>query len=813
MSKTVVPVVMSDDGTQHEPMAVGDVVPVSAVPVSTSKQNLLETDATGLLLTGGAIVSGLEHNAITVNTDGKLYLRLGQMLSPEDQVLKVSDNLMRADIGLEFDAATSTLTLTGKDKAVIAEHVLPIISGVPTEMEVLRDYLPPKPAGFVENPYKKGTYLHIRYQTSGDKQVDTYVDLGKLLVTAGNGISVKDNVVSVDILNGGGLRFGTPNVCSSPDCACACQTPLAVDVPEVAEGLIDPKDRVLVFDKDDGVVKTVLKLEYDADKKVIALLGKNDVPIGEAALKLPDIPGLPTQAEFVDNPLGYAPGKYLYLQFKLDTGQVKDLYMDVSELVDDYFGGNGIEVDAIKQISIKADDTLRFVDKKVGVDPVGVIHPDDPMLTPKDGKLATTLNTEFKNGTIYFTGRNGSPVAEVAIPWDDMSLRPSGVEWLKDYTPLDGGETGTYLRVHMTGPAGPEDFYINVNPILTKFGKGLLETSGLVDIVVDPQGALTFNASNELVLQLRGGLGVDGNKLGIIVDDTSPFTFNSAGEMELATGNGLATTANRLEVSVPAGSALMFTANKELDINLAQGLAVAGGALGVSVAADSPFGFNANGEMQLQTGGGFSVVNNNLNMLVSTDGALKFNSAKELILDTEQGLSVKGNKLSVSVDSEGPFVFNSNKELKLRADNGLAVQDNKLRVALPIENSALKVNSKGELELEIASIISPASGNLLRTTDRDGKLYVQNPGLSSDKLGDNLVVSPETGELSVNVSSIVDVATGLQVDSNGRIGVDVDKLAQLISDKINVPVSADSGNALKQGVDGKPYMAADLGSL
>lgn len=811
MSKTVVPVVMSDDGTQHEPMAQGDVMPVSAVPVSTSKLNLLETDSTGLLLTGSGVVSELEHNAIITNTDGKLYLRLGKMLSPEDQVLKVSDNLMRADLSLEFDSATNTLSLLGKDKAVISEHVLPIISGVPTEMEVLRDYLPPKPAGFVENPYKKSTYLHIRYQAAGDKQVDAYVDLGKLLVTAGNGISVKDNVVSVEVAPGGGLTFNKGG-CQSSDCTCSCPTPqLLVDMPIMAESLVDPKDRVVVAEE--GLIKTVLKLEYDAEKKVISLLGKNDVPIGEAALKFPDIPGLPTQADFVDNPIGYAPGKYLYLQFKLDTGQVKDLYMDVSELVDEYFGGKGIEIDAIKQVSIKADDTLRFVDGKVGVDPVGIIHADDAILTPKDGKLSTTLHTEFKDGNIYFTGRNGSPIAEVKIPWEDMNLRPTGFEWLLNFTPQEGGETGTYLRIHMNGPNGGEDYYINVNPIIAKYGKGLLPSDGTVNIIVDAQGALSFNASNELVLQLRNGLGVDSNKLGIIVDDTSPFTFNSAGEIELAVENGLSIAANRLGVSVPPGSALGFTANKELDINVTQGLVVTGNKLGVAVASDSPFTFNANGEMQLTTGGGFSVVNNNLNMLVSTDGALKFNSNKELMLDTELGLSVKGNKLNVSVDSESPFAFNSNNEMKLRADNGLAVQDNKLRVALPIENSALKVNAKGELELEIASIISPASGNMLRTTDRDGKLYVQNPGLSSSSLGAGLLVNPESGDLTINASDIVDVSTGLQVDSNGKIGVDLDRLASLISSKITAPVSTDSGNVLKTGVDGKPYMAADLGSL
>lgn len=131
MSKSVTPVVLNDDGSRHEPLGEGEVLDVGAIPVSTNRRNLLETDDTGILLTGDMLVSLLEHNPIIINVDGRLYFRTGQMLSPDDKVLSVSDNLLQAVLSLDFDQDNSRLVLLGKDNTVISEVTLAVVPKLP----------------------------------------------------------------------------------------------------------------------------------------------------------------------------------------------------------------------------------------------------------------------------------------------------------------------------------------------------------------------------------------------------------------------------------------------------------------------------------------------------------------------------------------------------------------------------------------------------------------------------------------------------------------------------------------------------------
>lgn len=207
MSKTATPIVLSDDGNRHEPMREGEVFAVGALPISANRKNLIETDDTGILLTGEMLVSPLDHNPIIESVDGKLYLRVKNMLSPEDAVFKVSDNLLRANLSMTFDVASSRLSLLGKDNVVISELALPVAPGLPTEVEILQDYVPPKPDGFVENPYQRGTYLHMRFRTAEDKMTDIYLDMSKLVdvYTGSDAIDITDNVVSFKLAPGMGL--------------------------------------------------------------------------------------------------------------------------------------------------------------------------------------------------------------------------------------------------------------------------------------------------------------------------------------------------------------------------------------------------------------------------------------------------------------------------------------------------------------------------------------------------------------------------------------------------------------------------------
>lgn len=351
MSKPVIPIILSDDGNRHEPIHDGEVLDVSILPISDNRQNLLETDDTGILLTGEMLVSGLENNPIINNVDGKLYLRVRQMISPEDKVLKVADNLVLADLSLRFDTETSKIALLGKDGTVISEFVLPVSPGLPTVVEILQDFTPPKPDGYEENPYKESTYLHMQFLMANGETKDIYIDVMKLVdvYTGGYGIVVENNRISVAIKDGSALYFA--DCCDSPDCKCGGK--LDVSLPALTEQITDPADKIITVQ--DGKIGTELRLAFDSDKNIITLLGKDDAVLGEVVLpdmELPEIPGLPVDAEFVDTPPGVAPGKYLHLTFQLADGTTKDLYINVTELVDVYTGGEGVTV-SDKVISVK----------------------------------------------------------------------------------------------------------------------------------------------------------------------------------------------------------------------------------------------------------------------------------------------------------------------------------------------------------------------------------------------------------------------------------------------------------------------------
>lgn len=533
MSKAVTPVVLSDDGNRHEPMREGEVFAVSTLPISTSRQNLIETDATGILLTGEMLVSPLEHNPIINNVDGKLYMRVALMLSPEDKVFRVSDNLLRADVSMSFDPDTSKLSLRGKDNTVISEFTLPVAPGLPTVVEILQDYVPPKPEGFTENPYQKGTYLHMRFRTAEDKSTDIYLDMSKLVdvYTGGRGIIVKNNEVSVAIKDGSVLRFA--NDCEDPECA--CPAPLDVDLSLVAERITAPDDAVIALQ--DGKIVTNLRLDFDSDKQVISLRGKDDASLGEVTLpaagvklvfdaaqkiitlqdrdgnslgdvqlpevELPEIPGLPVNVEFVDTPPNMAPGKYLHLVFQLAGGTQKDLYIDVTELVDVYSAGEGIKI-ADRVVSVDHDDTLQAVRGVLGVKVPQLVLDGDKTLRVIGNKIETVLGLRYDAETANLTlvGVDDATVAEVKIP-AGVGI-PSSADFLLNYQPEGATKPGAYLRLHFDTAQGGKDLFLNVDPLVDvyKAGVGIDISDNVISVKLaeEADNPLVFNELDKLTL-------------------------------------------------------------------------------------------------------------------------------------------------------------------------------------------------------------------------------------------------------------------------------------------------------------------------
>lgn len=502
MSKSVTPVVLSADGNRHEPMRDGEVFGVGTLPISTSRKNLIETDDTGILLTGQMLVSPLEHNPIIDNVDGKLYLRVARMLSPEDKVFKVSDNLLRADLSMRFDPDTSKLALLGKDNTVISEFTLPVAPGLPTVVEILQDFVPPKPDGFTENPYQKSTYLHMRFRTAENKSTDIYLDMSKLVdvYTGGRGIVVKNNEISVAIKDGSVLRFA--NDCNDP--SCACPAPLDVDLPLLAEQLVSPDDTVIA--SRDGKIVTHLRLAFDSDKRTLTLLGKDDANLGEVTLpdaELPEIPGLPVKVEFVNTPQGMAPGKYLHLVFQLADGKQKDLYIDVTELVDVYSSGDGIKIED-RVVSVDHDDTLQVSRGALGVKVPQLVLDGDKTLRVVGNKIETVIGLKYnaETATLTLVGIDATPVAEVKIP-AGIGI-PSSADFLLNYQPEGATKPGAYLRLHFDTVQGGHDLYLNVDPLIDVYseGSGISISDNVISVKLaeEVDNPLVFNKIDKLTV-------------------------------------------------------------------------------------------------------------------------------------------------------------------------------------------------------------------------------------------------------------------------------------------------------------------------
>lgn len=122
-----------------------------------------------------------------------------------------------------------------------------------------------------------------------------------------------------------------------------------------AQDILSQTEKILSVT--DNKLKTTLSLKLNSATNVLELLGANDVKIGE--VKLPVVPGLPVVAEILKNftppamDYGEQPeGAYMHLQFQMSDGTVKDIYYNVSDFVDIYKGGDGIDV---------TDNTVSFV--------------------------------------------------------------------------------------------------------------------------------------------------------------------------------------------------------------------------------------------------------------------------------------------------------------------------------------------------------------------------------------------------------------------------------------------------------------------
>lgn len=245
-----------------------------------------------------------------------------------------------------------------------------------------------------------------------------------------------------------------------------------------ARGLFSQAEQILSVT--DNRLKTNLALKLDAATNTLALLGVGGAILGE--VRLPVVPGLPVVAEILKNfsppALEYGEqgkGAYMHLQFQMSDGSLKDVYYNVSDLVD--------------TVSVRGGDKL-----------LGVV----------DNEIFSEISLVLENSALSLRGRDNVEISRIKLPCQGETLTLA--EFLRDYTPPPphGADApvlpeSNYLHLHFDSPAGEHDVYVDFGELIGKsldiWGKRvdrLPVGAGLDELISDmPVGAYVYSVEDD----------------------------------------------------------------------------------------------------------------------------------------------------------------------------------------------------------------------------------------------------------------------------------------------------------------------------
>lgn len=302
-----------------------------------------------------------------------------------------------------------------------------------------------------------------------------------------------------------------------------------------AEDILSQTEKILAVT--DGKLKSMLSVRMNSATNVLELLGTNNVVIG--SVKLPVVPGLPTVAEIKKNfkpstlENGELPlGTYMHLQFQMSDGSLKDIYYNVSDLVDVYVGGNGIAVTGnVIALKPEAGKGLEATANGAAVRTTDLLHDGEKVLGVADNGFYTQLSFAVDADTLILRGKNNAEVARIALPFSGEMLTTAEV--LREFTPPPphGGAApalpeSDYLHLHFDSPSGERDMYVDFGKLVSGgiWGKRvdvLPEGAALDELLSDmPIGAYVWdNSTDGLVIYLTPEEG-DGRYVGLTGNQT-----------------------------------------------------------------------------------------------------------------------------------------------------------------------------------------------------------------------------------------------------------------------------------------------------
>lgn len=379
--------------------------------LSNGGVNLLTIDPVDgrVILTKEDVIAALERashdegNLIVPGTDGGCYLSVDNLLGKNNDILHGDDaGKLVADLSLKYNLGTGKLDIIGYDGTTVVSSVT-----VPTTTSSLRGaYLSDG------KPSASGEDITGDYFVSISMQYDGLYD------------------------SGASLKFRTHKSAASK-----------------------VEFEYIVDEEHSGVWPSSIKAAFVGDNKVaevsqgrataIAFSDGSVLHITWTGISGTRISGTATFTPAV----GLESGSYIRMVYLLDNGDVADVYVDVTSLVDVYVQGNGITIsDHIVSVKTKPDGGITVDSAGVGIkaDPNGGLKtsvngasvktdPDGGLVTGSEGtgidpnwlkQQVTAYETKYKGGdgiNITDTSNQTHTITAVAAPRGGLAVAADGI--------------------------------------------------------------------------------------------------------------------------------------------------------------------------------------------------------------------------------------------------------------------------------------------------------------------------------------------------------------------------------------------------
>lgn len=377
--------------------------------LSNGGVNLLTIDPVDgrVILTKEDVIAALERashdegNLIVPGTDGGCYLSVDNLLGKNNDILHGDDaGKLVADLSLKYNLGTGKLDIIGYDGTTVVSSVI-----VPTTTSSLR-----------------GAYLADgKPSASGEDIIGDYF------------ISI---AMQYDGLydSGASLKFRTHKSAASK-----------------------VEFEYIVDEEHSGMWPSSIKASFVGDNKVAEVSQERATAIAFSdgsvlSITWTGISGTRISGTATFTPaVGIESGSYIRMVYLLDNGDVADVYVDVTSLVDVYVQGNGITIsDHIVSVKAKPDGGITVDSAGIGVNIDGgsdfasgleILEPGNLGVKKGSGICVSTEGVSVENGDgLTFDGRRRLIV-------DDTVLRTNKEQTITATKTFDVGYFGKTVAV------------------------------------------------------------------------------------------------------------------------------------------------------------------------------------------------------------------------------------------------------------------------------------------------------------------------------------------------------------------------------